>query len=225
MSFLCRPVISDLIIGWATPAAAAYYQQTLLRPSDRERAHRVRSAKAELDWRVSRVLIAYLPDSHRALALSHSRGHAVCVASPNPGATLGADVEHIAPRDVLRLARWVCSEEEVRVLEALAPFPKMQMEHFYLLWTVKEAFIKACDLEFPAGMRQAGFAGAPGKTLRLRVPRGAWWACAWKLPPDKLAAVVWPGQRHHVCRFAWQVGPGLSQPPQPCLGMWHGVMH
>jgi len=215
-----RPL--SLLIGWATPEAAICYEYALLRPADKQRAQCARGIKAELDWRVSRALIASLPTEHRVLSLSHSRGHALCVSADRE-IVLGVDIEHMASRDVLRLGRWICSDDEFRALEGLAAVPDRQAEYFYLLWTVKEAFIKALDLDFPAGMHLAGFAGAPDKGLRLRHPKGSWWACAWKLLPDKMAAIVWQGAAHEKHDLVWHVGPGANLPPRSCMGVWHSA--
>ena len=66
-----------------------------------------------------------------------------------------------------------------------------------------------------------GFDGSPGpglKNLRLRSPVGSWWAQAWHLEPDWMAAVV--GQGEMPCGSTWYAGPGARLPERRCLGVW-----
>lgn len=207
-------------MGWASPETAVHYDRATLRQADWGRADQVRRPKAELDWRVSRALLAAMPSGQDLLSLSHSQGHALCVSARNE-VLLGVDLERIVPRDTLGFGRWVCSGSEQQALMDLALDPDRQAEYFYLLWTVKEAFVKAAGLDFPADMGKFGFDGSPASglnNLRLRSPVGAWWAQAWHLEPDWMAAVV--GQGEVPCGFTWYAGPGVHLPERRCLGVW-----
>jgi len=182
--------MSAFIITWADPNAAKHYDAQTLCASDTARAQRQRSPKAQLDWEVSRALLHTLADTRadRVQSLSHSHGHAACITAPT-GWKIGIDVERIQPRDVLRLAAWVCSPAEQHGLAQLPDARKLP--YFYALWTLKEAFIKAAGLDFPADMVTVGFTvHATGET-HLRAPSGAWQACVWRLGADWIASAVW----------------------------------
>jgi 4'-phosphopantetheinyl transferase len=213
--------LSALFLSWASPESAGYYDPASLRPADKERASHGRGPKAERDWRVSRALIASLPAAHRMLSLSHSDGHALC-ASSNRHAQLGVDLERVMPRDILGLGSWVCNETEVAVLNSLDFNSDAQRDYFYMLWTVKEAFVKAANLGFPADMRSVGFEGAPGGTLQLRPPAGVWWAGVWRLAPGWMVALVGQGDAQEIGEPVWRAGPGASLPSRSCLGVWCG---
>ena len=59
-------------------------------------------------------------------------------------------------RDVSGLAEWVCDAAEGSLLASEAG--QARLRAFHLLWTLKEAMLKALDLPFPAGMRRVGLA-------------------------------------------------------------------
>ncbi|MFY3058916.1 4'-phosphopantetheinyl transferase family protein, partial [Achromobacter xylosoxidans] len=144
---------------WADQRAAGDYRPDLLSAAERRRAVALRSARARDDWQVSRALLqqvrAEAPAAH-TLSLSHSGGHALCAQAPADWA-VGVDLERVRPRDTAALAAWVCSEPErdwlLRAAGAAA-----RLERFYMLWTLKEAFVKAAGLDFPADMASIGMA-------------------------------------------------------------------
>ncbi|SSW69231.1 4'-phosphopantetheinyl transferase family protein [Achromobacter agilis] len=204
---------------WADRRAAEQYRIHDLSEDDLRRARAIRSSKALDDWQVSRAL---LRDIRMELApggvtsLSHSGGHAVCASGPAASA-LGADLERIRLRDVLRLAEWVCSPAEQEVLARLEG--PGRLEHFYLLWTLKEAFIKAAALDFPADMAAVGLAGPEGK-WRLRAPPGQWQACSYRLGAEWVASVVWHAAADRAIRPAWRTATGCVLPAVTVLGEW-----
>jgi 4'-phosphopantetheinyl transferase len=157
-------VKDSLKLWWAGPDIAQQYRPDLLQAADRKRAETTRSANAEQDWRVSRALLQQVRVAHPAgaaepaLSISHTRGHALIGAAP-AGWRIGVDVETIRVRDVASLARWCCSGAEQAAL-ARCEDPGRRLRAFYLLWTVKEAFVKAANLSFPADMRSVGLAPA-----------------------------------------------------------------
>ena len=210
---------ANFLLGWASPESAAHYDPAALQPGDRERAGNTRGAKAEQDWKVSRALLASLPRDWRPGSLSHSRGHALCAASALP-MRMGVDLERIAPRDALALGRWVCSETERFALARLDA--DSRLDYFYMLWTLKEAFVKAAGLDFPADMQSVGLDGGPQEPLRLRPPAGAWGACVFRLEPGWMAAFAWEGGAD-APQLAWHAGPSAALPPRRCLGLWHGT--
>jgi len=211
--------VQELLIWWADEGAAARYRNQELSAEDAARASALRSPKAQLDWRVSRAL---LQDVRRAmplatLSLSHSGGHAVCASAPQ-GGKLGVDLERVRPREVLRLAEWVCAPAEQEALTGLEG--AAQLERFYLLWTLKEAFIKAAGLDFPADMASVGLAFDGKAGWRLRAPPGQWRACSWRLGEDWIASVAWRGQAGGAVCPQWHAGTDCVLPPLAILGAW-----
>jgi 4'-phosphopantetheinyl transferase len=218
-------LVLDFRLGWAVPESAAHYDPAALRPEDGARAGQPRGARAEQDWRASRALLASLPRGSRVASLSHSRGHALCVAlAPDaPDMRVGVDLERLRPRDVAALSRWVCDAGEQQALAGLRADPARQIEYFYMLWTLKEAFVKAAGLDFPADMQHVGLDGEPGGALRLRPPAGFWRAMLLRLEPDWMAALVWEGDAAASPRLNWHAGPAAVVPDRRCLGEWQGM--
>ncbi|WP_019939621.1 4'-phosphopantetheinyl transferase superfamily protein [Bordetella sp. FB-8] len=216
----------DFLLGWAAPGSAAHYDPAKLRPEDRVRAGQARAPRADLDWRASRALIASLPPGGPVGSLSHSGGHALCVlvAPGMPGARVGVDLERIRPRRVADLGRWVCDGAEQRTLARLGEGSRGQLEYFYMLWTLKEALVKAAGLDFPGAMQRIGLDGEPGSASRLRAPAGAWGAMVLSLGPDWIAALAWEsGGAAAAPRLAWHAGPAAALPPCRLLGQWQGA--
>ncbi|MDR2213395.1 MAG: 4'-phosphopantetheinyl transferase superfamily protein [Pseudomonadales bacterium] len=207
-------------LWWASPSAAAAYSAQALSPADRPRAQRPRGAKAELDWRVSRALLARAAPGACSLSLSHSAGHALC-GQTGPGIRLGVDLERLQARDVTKLAAWVCDAGEREALARLSHAPERQLEFFYVLWTLKEAFIKAAGLDFPADMRGAGLSLAENREPALRPPAGKWHARVFWLAPHWMAAAVWSGgETTQTASVIWHPGPASPLPDYRLLGSW-----
>jgi hypothetical protein len=117
------------------------------------------------------------------------------------------DLEAIKPREVLRLAALSFGPDEARQLRSLATARAVQ--HFYVLWTLKEACAKALGLPLLAALRDCRFL-LEGDQWHGRLPfGGAWDAAGWLPRPGLvLSAVVleasggvaawdcrdWPGQ-------------------------------
>lgn len=204
---------------WADQSAAAHYRVNDLSPEDARRPPRV-TPRAIADWQVSRVLLHAVRQSHSVsgvTSLSHSHGHALCGRAP-AGWALGVDLERLRPRDFLRLADWVCSPQEAAGLSALTG--NAQAERFYLLWTVKEAFIKAAGLDFPADMAAVGLETDPQGRLRLRGPAGAWRACSWRVGTEWMASAVWRAPDGDATFPPWRPVADCSLPALTQLGIW-----
>jgi 4'-phosphopantetheinyl transferase len=223
-----------LFSWWATPAAARHYRLDRLRAEDLARAPAARSPRAERDWQVSRALLsaalaAWPRGADPVLSLAHSRGHAVAALAP-PGWRVGVDLESIRPRDFTALARWCCTPEEQAALAACDAATQPRV--FYLLWTLKEAFIKAAGLRFPADMRTVGLLpsgelpGEPGG-WRLRAPPGPWHAYAAVLDGGWMASVV-SCARREATAHAGMAGetaaggscPAAAPPHDPAVPAW-----
>ncbi|WMD22879.1 4'-phosphopantetheinyl transferase superfamily protein [Achromobacter seleniivolatilans] len=208
---------------WADQSAASHYRAHDLSAEDAQRALAIRSRKAQADWQVSRALLhdirQFFP-APGALSLSHSAGHAICARAP-AGFAVGADVERIRPRDVLRMAEWVCSKVEQHTLSGLSG--AAQLEHFYLLWTLKESFIKAAKLDFPADMASVGLAARAGGGWALCAPAGVWRACSWRIGDDWMASVAWQASSLAPAPPQWRAGAGSVLPPIELIGDWRSL--
>ena len=214
--------MQELSLWWACQSAADHYQPQSLSPEDSRRAPAIRSAKAQRDWRVSRALLQDVRAAHSAshsLSLSHSGGHALCAQAP-AGRAVGADLVRMRPRDTDALAAWVCSEaEQAWLRQADAP---LRQGRFYLLWTLKEAFIKAAGLDFPADMAVVGLTPQPSGALALRPPPGYWQAACWQLGDEWAAAAAWRAVPQEPVRITWRAAAGCDLPPRQILGQWEG---
>ncbi|MFC4274472.1 4'-phosphopantetheinyl transferase family protein [Achromobacter aloeverae] len=177
---------------WAGPAAAADYDAGVLSPADAARAALPRGARASLQWRVSRSALRQAGvgtqgNAQRAWSLSHSDGHALVAWAP-AGWRVGVDLERRRTRDLDALAHWCCDAGERAHLATLPEAARLTF--FYQLWTLKEAFIKAAELDFPADMRGVGLR-AQEQGWTLRTPRGTWGARCWEIGEDWVASVAW----------------------------------
>jgi phosphopantetheinyl transferase (holo-ACP synthase) len=106
------------------------------------------------------------------IAIAHTTGVAVAIASPDPGARLGIDVEPIAQRspDFERLA---LGDAERACLDRLAPEPgPHRTEWVTRLWCAKEAVAKATGLGLVAGPASAAIVRADGTTGEVAVALG-----------------------------------------------------
>jgi len=211
---------SDLLIAWADPRIAASYRASDLSADDARRAALPRSTRAQRDWQASRALLHSVRTAadDQVCSLSHKHGHAVCAVAP-AGWRIGVDLERIVPRNVMRLADWVCTPQEQNMLARMDTHRRLA--HFYMLWTLKEAFIKAANLAFPADMARVGLAAGEAGVATLRTPPGRWQACAWRLAPDWMVSMVWQaptatGQSPH-----WHAPARCALPPRVTLGQWH----
>ncbi|WP_186332262.1 4'-phosphopantetheinyl transferase family protein [Bordetella genomosp. 13] len=183
----------------------------MLRRCDIFRADVQRSPKAEEEWRVSRALIQHaLPGDRRDQAvcgLSHSAGHALLAVAP-PGWRVAVDLERMRPRDFPGLAEWCCDEAELVFLRTLSS--DLLREWFYRFWTLKEAYVKAAGLDFPADMKSVGLA-QDGQRWVLRGPEDglAWQACTMAVGDQWIASVVWCGPD---AGFEWHTPAGDTLP-------------
>jgi phosphopantetheinyl transferase (holo-ACP synthase) len=107
-----------------------------------------------------------------AISIAHTTGVAVAIASADPGARLGIDVEPIAQRstDFQRLA---LGEAERACLEHLAPDPgARRAEWIARLWCAKEAVAKATGLGLVAGPASVAIVRADITTGEVAVMLG-----------------------------------------------------
>ena len=152
---------------------AAHYRAADLDLPDRIRVQRQPALAQRRDWQVSRAL------KHAAAevrSLSHSQGAAALLCGIGHDQAAGIDIEHCRPRDFHGLAGWIMNAEE-RQWWAACSNPATA---FYALWTLKEALIKAADLDFPADMPRVGLhrpasSAAVSDGLHLHAADGQSW--------------------------------------------------
>lgn len=202
---------AGIMLYWGEPACARHYCSERLSPADRIKAPQRQSERQRQEWQVSRALIQHT-DHADSRSLSHGAGHAVLACAPQ-GWPLGVDLERLHPRDVLRIARHSCSPEEQRDLQAL-PLDQA-LRHFYRLWTLKEAVIKAAGLPFHAGLKQTTlWTDATTGHRQCQLPVGNWSLRIYELAPEWIVSVVWGGES--ALEPAWQAGPGAMLPDRNC---------
>lgn len=136
------------------------------------------------------------------LGLSHSAGDVVCACGPVP---FGVDIESTATaRDFMALAGAVATASEQQRMLALPMDARAR--GFYTLWTLKEAWIKAC-----------GDGMTPGRLALLEtraVSEDDSTANAWLWEgPDFLLALVQPAESAPV---DWVIGAQVLRP----AGRW-----
>lgn len=203
------------IILLAAADWAAHYRADGLDLPDRIRVQRQPALAHRRDWQVSRALKHAAGGEVRSLA--HSQGAAALLCGIGRREAAGIDIERCRLRDFHGLAEWVMSAEERQWWAACAD----QTAAFYALWTLKEALIKAADLDFPAdmprvGLRRTAPSAAFSDGLFLHAADGRPWTaytrfidgCAVSCVAEKPFSPQWQ-------RFgAWADTPWQSVPPQ-----------
>ena len=176
-------------IWLASPPAAVHFDPGAQSFEDQRRWQRLHGSRDREDWKVSRALLAHVRPGEVPRSLSHSGGHAALAIGP-PGALVGVDIERIDERrDCLRLARFAFADEEAEQIGALPA--DARTERFYVLWTLKEACIKALGLTLLDGLRRCVFT-VHGERWRAEIPTGSRWA----------ARVYRPRPSHYLGLFA-----------------------
>lgn len=184
------PVFTCLI---ADSRCADLYRADGLDAGDRQRLHRNPALEERTDWRVSRHLKQQ--SEQPVKSLSHSGGAAavLCGRTTLPA---GIDIEQIRPRGFPALAAWTATEAERRLLAANG----WQAADFYRLWTLKEALLKAANLDFPADMAAVGWQNtSDGLCLHVGGQRG-WHGVSTVFNGRWALACVWQGRARAVFR-------------------------
>jgi hypothetical protein len=178
----------------ATSEAAARFDPDRQSFEDRRRWARAAASRRSADWAVSRALLAHVAPGERARSLSHAGGFAALAVAP-ARARIGVDVERVDPRrDPLRLARFAFDAREAAQLEALSAASRG--ERFYVLWTLKEAAIKALGLTLLQGLRRCVFLEASGGwSVRLPSPATAMSAQVFRPRPDLYIGALVLGEK------------------------------
>ena len=181
---------SRLTLWLAFPTARAQFDASKLSDADQARLAESRGSRRRADFEVSRALLTMADVGTAAHSMSHSAEHAALLIAPN-GWRIGVDLEINRPRDVLRLARFAFDEREVHVLESAAPESRQAL--FYTLWTLKESFAKALQLNLVDALRQCVF-WMDDREWHGHVPTDATWSAAVFQPrPEIFVAAAWIG--------------------------------
>jgi hypothetical protein len=177
--------VQSVVEVWlATPEAAGRLDPEQLSPADRAAWEAIRTRRRRQDWASSRALLAAAPSAAgQARSLSHSHGYAA-LALARGDASIGVDVEWLAPRDFLSLAELAFGPAEAAHLASLRD-PAMASALFYELWTLKEAFAKALGLPLAEALRQCTWQfGAD--TVDVTLPTGQPWQAVVFAPRPEL---------------------------------------
>ena len=189
----------------ATPAAQTYFDPTLLTETDRARFLASRNPRRLEEFKVSRALQAVASSGRTVHSLSHSGGFAALLTAPRGSGdaseaalpfdqsllAVGVDLEISRPRDVLRIARFAFSKEEVVALEQQTDSARDDL--FYTLWTMKEALAKALRLNLIDALRQCVFTGAPEAVAAASIwPSASIWSGSAPTPSPWAIQVFQP---------------------------------
>ena len=186
---MTRPADPATAEVWlATPAAAPLLDPSKLSAADRAEWDALQTPRRREDWASSRVLLGAVPASDdQASSLSHSHGFAALARSPGHVA-VGVDVEWLAGRDFVSMARTAYSSAEADELASLGD-PAALRGRFYEAWTFKEAFAKALRLPLADALSRCCFTGADGAAT-ARVPTGRAWSATVFAPQPQLRLAV-----------------------------------
>ena len=190
-------------LWFATPAAEDFFDPATLSPADQKRFSAPRGKRRQQEFKVSRALKAFTVAERAgtAFSLSHSAGHAALLLGPTT-AKLGVDLEIARPRDVLRIAHDVFHESEFRALSMTGESERLR--DFYTLWTLKEAFIKALDLNLFDGLRRCVFVRSALRTWRSSIPTESHWTARVYQPhADFYLAMAWIGGETQTNILEW----------------------
>lgn len=157
----------------AGPDAESLFDPGTQSPVDQARWHAFRSERRRRDWAVSRALLSGVsPLADEPWSLSHSHGHAA-LGVATAGIAVGVDLEFQRQRDVMAMARLAFTARECADLEQLPQTGRSA--HFYILWTLKEAFAKALHLDLAVILRDCEIYHDAGR-WHADVPTNRDWA-------------------------------------------------
>jgi 4'-phosphopantetheinyl transferase len=154
------------------------------------------------------------PDCGLRFNLSNSLGLAACVVADAP-VEVGVDVEaHTRAREIAKLTRRVFSAAERAQLDALAETERP--DRYLMLWTLKEAYIKARGMGMALPLGEISFLFDGAGNARLEVSAGvdddpARWRFRWLDYAGHRIAMVAEGAAGRVLEM-WEVRPVMSPP-------------
>ncbi len=148
-----------------------------------------RSTRRALERTASLALLAKTGEpAMPRRSLSHSNGCAAIAVAP-AGCRAGIDIEVTKPRDVHSIAEFAFSSGEAKELRSLGE--PDATAHFYVLWTLKEAFAKALGMPLLVAMRECMFERSAGSFAACVPSSVPWRAIVFAPRPTlTLAAVI-----------------------------------
>lgn len=194
---------------WLAPLQIAEgFDPMQLTATDHARWAGFHSARRQQEFLAGRALLAAMPAPEQPRCLSHGHGWVAAGRAPTP-LQVGVDLEPVQARDWATIAaRHYTATEQAQL--AAAPDEPTRLTLFHTLWTVKEAAIKALNLEFHSSLQRIGLHHDQGR-WQLQAPTDLAWRLRvyeplpdWRLslvlfgPADALAALpepacrVWP---------------------------------
>jgi hypothetical protein len=172
----------------ATPDAARQFDPATLDDTDRAAWAAIHTSRRRQDWASSRALRGAVQVAEQA-ASSHSHSHGFAAMALAPASvTVGVDLEWLAPRDFRALADIAYSADECAHLAALED-PSDLGSTFYELWTLKEAFAKALQLQLADALRLCRFIDCSG-ARRAEIPTTQSWRATVFAPRPQLRLAV-----------------------------------
>lgn len=114
------------------------YNSNMLDKLDKLRLQQNPQLSQRPDWCNSRFLKQQLSKNYIYMSLAHKKGQAALIASSS-NIKLGIDLEYAKNRDFIALSQFYCTKCEQHWLAQ----QNNLCNAFYLLWTLKEALIKA----------------------------------------------------------------------------------
>lgn len=199
------------------PTARGYFDPSTLSLEDQRRFVDLRGARRRTDFGVSRALLAFAAVGATTRSLAHSAEHAALLVA-STGCQVGVDLEFHRPRDVLRLARFAFDEREATAV-ATAP-EQARPRLFYTLWTLKESFAKALQLELVDALRHCVF-WKEGGAWRGQVPTTLAWSAAVFQPRPHLflaAASIGETELPKLQQWEWPPEQRADWPLIACAG-------
>lgn len=198
------PVRADTALWLGLPAARNYFDPSALSAEDHARSSTARGARRRADFEISRALLAFADIGTAAHSLAHSAEHAALVTAP-AGCRIGVDLELNRPREFLRLARFAFAEREVIALEAAPEEARAQI--FYTLWTLKESFAKALQLDLVDALRQCVFWKDEGEWSGQMPTTAAWSTAVFQPRPHLFLAAACVGEQRLMPLQQWEWPP------------------
>ena len=134
-------------------------------------------------------------------SLSHTRGHVACAISRD--GEVGVDAEcrsHI--NDLETLMAGVCSVDEQAQIRAVPP--SEQAAGFLDLWSLKEAYVKACGTGIDKKLAQVAFDLRAPSRIRASLPTGmvkSWWFALFRPAVDSRIAIAMACDRESAVRL------------------------
>jgi hypothetical protein len=148
-------------------------------------------------------------------SLSHSNGCAAIAIAP-AGCQAGIDIELTKPRDVHGIAEFAFASGEAQELRTLGDAEATA--HFYVLWTLKEAFAKALGIPLLVATRECMFECSTGSFAACVPSSVPWQAIVFAPRPTlTLAAVIIDPGEGIADGWKCQEWPDTAVTAWPCL--------